>query len=80
MTLFDDASQYAESIDLDAEHMRGHGFEPSVCEGCPKRLDNTRGKPCDFCGCPTVPGLLLDRLQAPPAQCIRLDQHARRSR
>jgi hypothetical protein len=54
---------------------RGHGFDPSVCEGCPKRQTDTKGSPCSICGCPTEAGLLMDRLGMPPAECPRVEQH-----
>lgn len=76
MGLFDDAKDYAQNLDPGADHMeRGFGFDPAVCQGCPKRMDDTRGKPCQLCGCPTTPGMLLDRLDAPPSDCIRLSEH-----
>lgn len=76
MTIFDDARAYIDTVDPSAEHVeQGFGFDPDVCEGCPHRMDDVRGMPCDLCGCPTVSGLLLDMTGAPPADCIRLDQH-----
>lgn len=79
MGIFDDAKAYAGMVDLEADHLRGHGFDPAVCGGCPNRRDDVRGSPCELCGCPTMPGLFLDRLDAPPADCIRLDEHKDRS-
>lgn len=63
--------------------LRGHGFEPSVCEGCPlqkqKGVKGVTVGTCGICGCPTRRKLLLDKFQSPPEGCIRLDQHARQS-
>lgn len=78
MSLFDDVMDYAGTVDPSEEKLIGHGFDPGVCLGCPHRMDDTRGAPCDLCGCPTVEGLLMDRLDAPPESCIRLEEHERR--
>lgn len=74
----------------------GHGFNPDVCEGCPKHVfyesdDEDRSLVerisdtitatekgywgCSICGCPTADGLLMDRLNAPPEDCVRLPRH-----
>lgn len=56
------------------EHLRGHGFDPEVCAGCPQQVGILL-KRCALCNCPTGRGLFMDRLDAPPASCIRLDAH-----
>lgn len=30
---------------------------------------------CGLCGCPTEGGMLMDRRQQPPENCVRLEQH-----
>lgn len=54
------------------------GFDPEVCVGCPKRQQGPM-KSCGLCGCPTLPGLLLDKLQMTPEDCVRQSEHERRS-
>lgn len=77
--IFNDAQDYAETVDPSAEKMpKGFGFDPEACRGCPERMENTSGKPCNLCGCPTVPGLFMDLRQQPPADCLRLDEHESR--
>lgn len=76
MGLFDDFNRYKELADFSADHMpTGFGFDPSVCEGCQYRDEGTIGRPCTLCGCPTMESLFLDMAQAPPADCVRLEQH-----
>ena len=67
MGLFDKITD----IDTSEDHLWGHGFDRSTCEGCPH---NTGGKvpTCDLCGCPLFN---LDKTGAPPESCIRLDAH-----
>jgi hypothetical protein len=68
MGLFD----FVSDIDTSEDHLWGHGFDRSVCEGCPH---NTGGSvpTCDTCGCPL---LNLDATDAPPESCVRLERHA----
>jgi len=76
MGLFDDAKEYLKTVDPTAEKMpRGYGFDSSVCNGCPNKRTETAGDPCSLCGCPTVPGLLMDRLGQPPRDCPRVERH-----
>lgn len=67
MGLFDKIAD----IDPSQDHLWGHGFDRSACEGCPH---NTGGKvpTCDLCGCPLFN---LDKTGAPPADCPRLTRH-----
>lgn len=74
-------------------HKWGAGFDRSVCEGCPHRIeaDEDSGRSlvdavasaigivsgstshrCGKCGC-FLSG--LERTEAPPSDCVRLDQH-----
>jgi len=71
MSLFDDLRDAVGNVDTSEDHVWGHGFDRSVCEGCPH---NTGGKvpTCDLCGCPLFN---LDKTNAPPERCPRLDGH-----
>lgn len=71
MGVFDEISKKLGDVDTSENHLWGHGFNRSACEGCPH---NTGGKvpTCGLCGCPLFN---LDKTNAPPESCIRLDQH-----
>jgi hypothetical protein len=59
------------------EQLTGHprvGFDPDVCEGCPERGGGVMKK-CGLCGCPTISNMPMDMLDAPPSDCLRIDQH-----
>lgn len=58
-------------VDLSEDHLFGHGFDRSVCEGCPAK-NGGMVDTCGKCGCPLR---TLSAFSAPPASCIRLDQH-----
>lgn len=71
MGVFDEISKKLGDVDTSENHLWGHGFNRSACEGCPH---NTGGKvpTCGLCGCPLFN---LDKTNAPPESCIRLNQH-----
>lgn len=71
MDVFDEISKKLGDVDTSEGHLWGHGFDRSVCEGCPH---NTGGKvpTCDLCGCPLFN---LDKTNAPPESCVRLENH-----
>lgn len=54
------------------------GFEPSVCQGCPKRGDGPL-RACQLCGCPTIRNGTLDMTGMVPDGCPRIREHERRS-
>lgn len=66
-----------------AKKPKGFGFDPDACEGCPHHEKRKKGKSflsksymaCGLCGCPTAPGMPMDRLGMPPEGCPRLDEH-----
>jgi hypothetical protein len=62
-----------DDLDVSADHEHGHGFDKSVCEGCPKLNSGTISS-CGICGCPLTT-LSLVKGGSPPSECIRLDQH-----
>lgn len=62
-------------VDVSESHLRGHGFDPKVCEGCPEHQTEKVGNPCGQCGCPTTSVSPMNFLSAPPESCLRLDQH-----
>ena len=57
----------------------GHGFDNACCEGCEhheeKSMLGATYKACGLCGCPTRDGFPMDKLDAPPSDCPRLDCH-----
>lgn len=59
-------------VDLGEDHEWGHGFDRRVCEGCPHKEEGGLMDKCGICGCPLGN---LDREEAPPTSCPRLDDH-----
>lgn len=58
----------------------GDGNEMGTVERAANILTGGGGyKGCGLCGCPTKKGLILDRLQAVPEDCLRKEEHKRAS-
>jgi hypothetical protein len=63
---------WLDELDTSEDHLWGHGFDREVCEGCPHKTGDSVER-CGCCGCPL---LSLDKTDAPPESCPRLDEHA----
>lgn len=79
MGLFDAISDTIENVtgaNIDESHEWGNGFDPDVCRGCPFEGQVLRGAAigCQKCGCPHYS---LEKSQAPPSSCPRLEHHRR---
>lgn len=61
--------------DFTEPHLRGHGFDPDVCEGCPHHETDGMMNSCGKCGCPTNAAGPMNLLSAPPESCVRLPEH-----
>lgn len=68
-----DVKDAAKNLDTNEDHLYGHGFDPDVCQGCPKKEGGTI-ESCGICGCPLFS---LNRVKggSPPTDCPRTDQH-----
>lgn len=71
---FDDVKGIANDADLSESHLKGHGFDPSVCDSCPHQ-EGEKIPRCGLCGCPTTPTAPMNLMGAPPESCPKLDEH-----
>lgn len=69
---FDSIREKISDLDTSESHEWGHGFDRSVCDGCPHRKGG-KLPTCGLCGCPLFN---LDKTDAPPSSCPRLDAHS----
>jgi hypothetical protein len=65
------ATSKVGDIDTSEGHEFGHGFDREVCEGCQHKQEGTP-ETCGLCGCPLFN---LDKTDAPPSSCPKLDDH-----
>jgi hypothetical protein len=75
MGLFD----FIEDIDVSEDHLWGHGFDSDTCygdgNGYTSKCPHLKEGGVDSCGCCGCPIFNLDKADAPPESCPRLDGH-----
>lgn len=62
--------------DFSEPHVRGNGFDPSVCQTCEHHETDGLMNTCGLCGCPTAAAAPMNLLGAPPESCPKLEEHA----